>query len=796
MALRYRFGRVEVRPVEREVIVDGGPVALGARAFDLLLTLIEYRDRLVTKNELLDLVWPGLVVEENNLAVQISSLRKALGAHTIVTVPGRGYRFAATLDAPPQPASLPSARAAPAAQRALPALPAALWGRESDSAALDELLQHGRLVTLVGAGGIGKTTLALAAAHSRQAAYRDGVAWVNLADIDAPALVARAVAQAAGLPAVAADDPLPSLVAALQPLQLLLVLDNAEHLLDGVLRLTQAIAAQAPGVQMLVTSQAALKADGERLFRLGPLSVPAAGVSSDEACRHGAIALFADQARAVDRQFALTDDNIASVIDLCRRLDGVALAIKLAAARLPLLGLSGLAARLGDRLKLLGNGPKSAPARQHTLHAALDWSHGLLDPDAKRVLRRLSVFANGFTMELAGAVAGDEAMDAWQVIDALGELVDRSLVEVDGGALVRYHLLETTRAYARLQLDEAGEREATLARHAQAMASLAEETYESYWRIADAVWLSASEPELDNFRAAIDWSVSNRPDLALGLAASSSLVFLLTGQAPEARRRLAGVEAAARDAGNAPVACRYWLERSRLHWGIANDRMLDFALRSLAGCREARDTRGQFLAMRCAAASGAVAASEARAMVDEMAALECPDWPPRLRSQRRLADIAVLTAEGRLKEAIATCQRTIDLAVTAGLDSVASVARIGLAQTRLALDQPEEALDLARAIVGTSGIRRGNLVLPALACMANALLQMNEPAEARDAIAELIDASRSRDWEWFGLYADLFARLAQAEGRLEAAALLRSEADRMGREELCSVTLQTQAEPR
>ena len=785
MDLRHRFGRVEVRPVEREVVVDGAPVALGSRAFDLLLTLIDHRDRLITKNELLDLVWPGLVVEENNLAVQISSLRKALGAHTIVTVPGRGYRFAAQL-ATPSPSA---ASAAPSAQRALPAPPISLWGRDGDCAALDELLAHGRLVTLVGAGGIGKTTLALAVAHARREDYRDGVAWVNLTDIHDSSLVARAVAQAAGLPAVVAQDPLPALVSALGPLQMLLVLDNAEHLVDGVLRLTEAILAQAPGVKVLVTSQAAVKADGERLFRLGPLSVPAAGASSAEAGRHGAIALFADQARAIDRQFVLSDDNVASVIDLCQRLDGVALAIKLAAARLPLFGLAGLAARLGDRLKLLGNGPKSAPARQQTLHAALEWSHGLLNAEAKRVLRRLSVFANGFNVELVGEVAGDAAMDAWLVIDALGELVDRSLVEVEGGDRVRYRLLETTRAYARLQLDQAGERDATLERHAEAMASLADDAYESYWRSADLAWLDAFEPELDNFRTAIDWSAEHRPDLALRLAASSSLVFLLTGQAPEARRRQAGVEAAANRAGTSPAACRYWLERSRLHWGISSDLMHEYAQRALASCRETLDTRGQYLALRCAAASGAMEAAQARVMVDEMTALECPEWPPRLRTQRLLAEMAVLSSERRFEEAITTCQHTIGVAETEGLDSVASLARIALAQAQLALNQLEEALRIARGVVSTHGIRRGNLVMPALACMANAFLQMNDAGGARQAIAELLTASRSRDWEWFGLYSDLYARLAQAEGRTAAAARLRSEVDRLGREEVCALTL-------
>jgi DNA-binding winged helix-turn-helix (wHTH) protein len=280
---RRRFGRFEIRPAERLLVVDGRPASLGARAFDLLLALVARRERVVRKGELLDAVWPGMVVEENNLAVQVSALRKVLGPGVIATIPGRGYRFVATetpADADPAPAAntarapSPAADATVAASVAVSAVavaeapsapgaarqpvsiaaPPALVGRDDDLAALAALWPRARCITVVGAGGIGKTTLARAAAHARQGAPRDGIAWVDLADTTPGAGVNAAIAQALRVDAVEGADPLPALLGALAPLELLLVLDNAEHVIEPVARIARAVLAGAPGVQLLVTS--------------------------------------------------------------------------------------------------------------------------------------------------------------------------------------------------------------------------------------------------------------------------------------------------------------------------------------------------------------------------------------------------------------------------------------------------------------------------------------------------------------------------------------------------------------
>ncbi|MCK9685005.1 ATP-binding protein [Scleromatobacter humisilvae] len=776
MGQRICFGNAEIRLDERVVLVGGQPAALGSRAFDMLAVLVEHRARTVSKNELLDRVWPGMVVEENNLAAQVSALRKALGPQVIATVPGRGYRFAAAVEDSPQVAPTdPPARTL--GETPMPATAGELRGREQDIAALVDLVRQHRLVTIVGAGGIGKTSVAVAVARAQRGGWRDGVNFVDLTEIRDPTLVARAVAQAAGLPAVANDEPLPPLIEALKPLQMLLVVDNAEHLRDGVAILAHAVTSGVPGVHLLVTSQVPLKTDLEQVFRLGPLELPTTGASLGEAVSNGAVALFVDQARAADRRFEVTSANLPVVIDLCRQLDGVPLAIKLAAARLPLFGLAGLAARLGDRLSLLTQGARTGPRRQQTLQAALDWSHALLDDPARRVLRRLAICAGGLTLELAAAICGDESLDAWQVIDQLGELVDRSLVEADGVERVRYRLLESAREYARLRLDESGERARVQARHAEAITAMMEAAYEAYWRSADAPWLEDCAPEIDNIRAALEWSTAHDPELALRLAGSSSVVFLLTGQAPEARRRLAALESVAIQAGALPAASRYWLERSRLHLGVSGAVMAELALRAASHYRAAGDARGLYLALRCAAGSGSLPVDSATAHVAEMSALQSPDWPLRLRLQLDLARITVISAEGRLEQAREAYLDLLRQSTAAKLDSMTAVARVGLAATHLALDDPDAAIRVARTHVDAPSARRGNLILPALATIADALLHGDDVDASREAVIALIDASRIRAWEWFGLYADLFALLAVAQGRFEAAARLLGHAD-------------------
>jgi predicted ATPase/DNA-binding winged helix-turn-helix (wHTH) protein len=527
-----RFGGVELRPRDRLLVVDGAPRALGSRAFDMLVALAERAGRLVTKNELLDLVWPDVVVEENNLHVQMSQIRKALGNEVIATIPGRGYRFmhriGGSAPATPQAAPAPPAPAPRRAGSVLAPDVSSLFGREDALAALQALTRQHRLVSVIGSGGIGKTSLVRRLLTEPDASL-DRVDFVELASLADPADVARTLGTALGLE-LGKADPAAALGEQLAPLKALVALDNVEHLVDGVAAVVGPLLAAAPGLRIVATGQAPLKVQGERVYRLEGLSVPEAAGGAREAAAHGAIALFVDRAQAADRRFVLTDDKVAQVVEICRRLDGVPLAIELAAARVPLLGLDALAAALDERLRVLTGGHRDAPARQRTLRATLEWGHALLAEPERAVFRRLAAFAGSASLDAIRHVAADEPpgpLDEWAVLDALGGLVDRSMAAVlpdpaDPHAPPRYRLLESPRSLAGEQLAASGEDEAVRRRHATWFVELAETHWAAVGNDPRGTSRGVMALEHDNLRACLDWAAAH--DVALGLRAAASLI--------------------------------------------------------------------------------------------------------------------------------------------------------------------------------------------------------------------------------------------------------------------------------
>ncbi len=797
----YRFDAFELRPFERVLYRDRLPTSLGARAVDVLSVLVAADGRLVSKAELMDRVWPGLVVEENNLQVQISALRKQLGAQAIATVPGRGYRFCLPVvaesdqvDGQGAPAGSKArspdgadASGTRASERvhvhtgrpgALPIPSTALLGREVDLAVVQSL-GLSPLLTVVGQAGIGKTAFSLALAHHWRQVPTEGAVWVDLASVADPALVVSVVAQATGLSA-GGGDPVRALVNDLSGLNLLLVLDNAEHLQETVARLAQAILNGAPRVCLLVTSQMPLRVDGERVHRLGPLSLPGPDDGPQETLRLGAVALFIDQVQALQRPFALDDEALACVVRLCQRLDGVPLAIKLAASRVPVLGLQGVEERLNERFKLLQGRAGSAPSRQQTLLAALDWSHELLTSEERTVFRRLAVVAGSFNIDLARQLARDIDLDEWAVIDILAALVDRSLVMAEGGEWSRYRLLDSMRDYAGLKLVESGELHDTKRRHAQAMADLMDRAYEAYWQEADAPWLSHYSADLDNVRMALDWATRHDEALAVRMVGSAGPLFLLLGLAPECRQRALTLRGAAEASHASPAVARYWLELSRLYWGMGAREMHDLSDRALTLYRQAQDARGTYMALRCLAGSGLLPPEQAWQALSEMAALEQPAWPVRLCTQRHLAEISVLKTGERMADARRVCQTLLVRAESAGLSGVVSAALSDLAGASLAMGDLDTALDTCRTLLAHARLRRDNFVLHAQAIVACVSIVRHDLAAARTSMQEFICASAARDWEWLGLYTPLLALLAALEGRLEAAARLMGHAQLTG----------------
>ena len=751
-----RFGRFELQPDARQLLADGKPVTLGTRAFDLLSVLVERAGQLVSKNELLALVWPGLVVEENNLQVQVSTLRKLLGQRALATIPGRGYRFDLPVarEGPGAPhltqvPGTPSGSVATASEVTrehaptnLPSRLSLLFGRAQDVEAVSALLERHAVVTIAGAGGIGKTRLAqavaaqLVATHSNE--YPDGIWWVELAPLTDGTLVASAVARVLGTQLTADRPPLATIAALLASRRLLLALDNCEHLTDAVAQFVAAVGAAAPGVRMLLTSQESLKTHDEQVYRVGALSV-VPGDAAAGAERAGAVELFVARAQAADPHFALTPANTPAVIEICRRLDGIPLAIELAAARVPLLGAEGLRTRLGERFSVLTAGARVVLRRHQTLRATLEWSHGLLTPDEQTVFRRLGVFAGGFSLEAAQHVAHDPQIDRWAALDHLGALVDKSLVLAEGDPVPRYRLLETTRAYAIERLAEAGETPATLRRHAEAMLELLS-VYESddrRWQFTldDA---SAAAAELDNLRAALAW-VTNDPagaDLAFPLAGVSYRVWYSAMLLAEGTQRCLALRDRIRESLPRADAALFWLTLARVGLYSTRRECHDAARHAADLYRELGDAARLHDALICFAVMGVRFAStgELEEAVAEAAGVQRPDWPARQRASLQFARFRWLARLGRFEEALACGLEQVAISREGANTFGAHFAMSNVVAAENQLGRPESALEHARASIAAleasgAGGGAGHLYLGVM----SALLLLDRVDEARAA---------------------------------------------------------------
>ena len=456
------------------------------------------------------------------------------------------FEASASRSASPRRLGGASVTVGPWADTAVSNLPLALKsfvGRDTELNEILALVQDYRLVTLIGAGGLGKTETALQVGRTLSSSASTAVCFVGLAPISDPSLVVTAIASALGVQESPNRPLLETLVAYLKGKTLLLILDNCEHVIMQAAIVAESIRGSCARVRILTTSRESLRAAGEHSYRLPSLSVPspeaASRIRATDAAAYGAIALFTDRARSVDHRFAVTDENAPTVAEVCRRLDGIPLAIELAAARVNELSPKVLADRIGDRFRILTGGERTAVARQQTMRATIDWSYELLSASEQRVFERLSIFAGGCAVAEATTVCAGAEITKDDVIDLLSSLVNKSLVVVDPeGREPRYRLLESFRQYAREKLAERGEQELIAHRHALAYLEVAQRLERAFFEKPDnEVLFALGHEEQDNWRAALQWTLIDRADAPLGQRLVGELSPLWHFYAPVEGRR-------------------------------------------------------------------------------------------------------------------------------------------------------------------------------------------------------------------------------------------------------------------
>jgi predicted ATPase/DNA-binding winged helix-turn-helix (wHTH) protein len=516
------FGSFHLFPSARAIEKDGVPLALGHRALDILIVLVERAGEVVSHKELMSRAWRGIVVEPSNLRVHVSGLRKALGdvedtPRYIANVAGQGYCFIAPVtrgaaaSGPPRLADYPCATAR---QRlVLPPRLARMVGRDDTLRTIAADLIADRFVSIVAPGGMGKTTVAVAVAHAMVDEFEDAVCFVDLGMLTDSRLVAATIASTLGL-TIQTDDAVATLIECLRSLRILLVLDNCEHVIDASAILAELIFKAAPGVHILATCREALRVEGEHVYWLPPLASPApdSSLKATDVLAFPAVKLFMERAAASGARLDLSDVDAAVVAGICGRLDGIALAIEFAAGRVATHGILETAKLLEKGLGLHWQGRRTAHPRHQTLQALLDWSYSYLGEAEQVVLRRLSVLVGVFTIDTARAIACDEAMGDEQVVDVLDHLVAKSLVSatIADDGVTRYRLLETTRLYSVKKLEESGERQEIARRHAIYFANLLDSVYRRRVDFSDDGRQPSLNAHLGNVRAALAWCFAGR----------------------------------------------------------------------------------------------------------------------------------------------------------------------------------------------------------------------------------------------------------------------------------------------
>jgi predicted ATPase/DNA-binding winged helix-turn-helix (wHTH) protein len=597
------FGPFRLYPAQRLLKKGEDPVKLGARAFDILLALVERAGEVVAHKDLIAKVWPNVIVEEISLRVHIASLRKALNRGQfsepyITNVTGRGYCFSGPVSYERATPDVKSPLDTPIYH--LPRCLAQMRGRDDSVRLISKKLGTDRFVTIVGHGGMGKTTVALSVAHALLTEFSGAVCFADLGTISDPRLLAGTVASAFGLP-VQSADPIPALVAHIRGKRTLLVLDGSEHLITEVAAMAQRLFEEAPSLHILATSRETLRAHGEHVFRLSPLDSPPdrQDITAADALAFPAVQVFLERVAANGTPIQLTDEDAPVVGSICRKLGGVALAIELTAGRVEAYGIRRTAELLDSQFSLLWPGRRTAPPRHQTLNATLDWSYNLLSDLERLVLRRLSVFVGGFTLDVAEKVVGTTDLEEAKVHNAIAELVAKSLASTDmSGPVPRYRLLDTTRTYASTKLSDTGESELLRRRHALCYRDILENAADQETVYQDHAGITATD--VDNIRAALNWAFgpSGDPSVGVDLAAYSASLWYGKALLTEYRHWAeVAAAAAAADMGTPPtqkqLSIQMALASTVLFTSGASDQVKVFGAKALELAISLNDIRGE-----------------------------------------------------------------------------------------------------------------------------------------------------------------------------------------------------------
>ena len=759
-----RFHGFEIHTTRRQVRIDGEAMVLGARAFDVLMLLVDQRERVVLKAEIFAGVWSGQFVEDNNLTVQISALRRLLGADAIATVSGRGYRFVA------QPLQ-DGAGAAKHAAGNLPLRTLAVYGRERE---LAELLQaHETLpcVTLCGLAGVGKTTLAIWAARQMAAArpYAHGAWQVELANVLDPDRLVQAICEAIGMELNPRDDPLTQCLAQLRHRELLLLLDNCEHLADAVASFVDALIKVAGHVHVLATSQEPLRLPNERIIRLNPLDVPPTSDARD-ATDYGAVRMLMERVRAATgSSFEPGAQDLVDMVEICRQLDGVPLALEFAAARVPVLGLGGVRSRLHDRLRLLARGPRTAPSRHSSLQAALEWSHQLLPAPAQQLLHQLALFPGGFSLQGAELLVGPE--EATHLIEHLEVLVERSLVSRQPGACPRYRMLETTRAFALEALHATVDGVDWSSRLAHAMAQLCINAASE--RDSALMW-----QEVANARAALTWALTaqGHEQVAITIATYISVGLGAAGATGEALEHLKRVRPLVDARCPTMLAARFWHwygrvgSEGRMPVSVSVEAMLtsDGMFESLGESRHRHACQRHLAEVELEA--GHAERAEVHLLIArelELGGVPEVDRMRRLRVESRLAD-----ARSQYDLALRHAQAALELAEALGVKRYRLLLKADMAWTQLQMGRADAAVDGCLELLQylDDSIRQGQARGRVLSGLTAALVAAGQVDRAVRSASDSLLALRQANL--LRARCEVFAWVAAAAGSAQAAAQL------------------------